>query len=135
MEAGLSSVSVLRGVVLWRHDQAATFPGAPVHSLDDVYHFLFVFHGPVDLVVVTSTQVNHDVLVPAKRRQGVNAHKNPSKKEFREKKCLLFPTITSSCLTSVKNTHSQEDPPRFRRWKQPKYYFKNARHGRCKSSV
>lgn len=60
-------VSVLRGVVLGRYDQAATLPGASVNSLDDVNHLLLVFHGPVDLVVVSGPQVNHDVLVPEEK--------------------------------------------------------------------
>ena len=36
----------------------------PVNGLHNVNHLLLVLHGPVDLVVVTSTQINHDVLVP-----------------------------------------------------------------------
>lgn len=62
-----ASVSVLGGVVLGRHNQASALTGATVHSLYDVHHLLLVLHGPVDLVVVASAQVNHDVLVPAKK--------------------------------------------------------------------
>ena len=36
----------------------------PVNGLHNVNHLLLVLHGPVDLVVVTSTQINHDVFVP-----------------------------------------------------------------------
>ena len=39
----------------------------PVNGLHNVDHLLLVLHGPVDLVVVTSAKVNHDVLVPAIR--------------------------------------------------------------------
>ena len=36
----------------------------PVNGLHNVDHLLLVLHGPVDLVVVTSSQINHDVFVP-----------------------------------------------------------------------
>lgn len=39
-------------------------PHSEAAYLDDVDKLLFVFHGPVDLVVVTSAKVNHNVLVP-----------------------------------------------------------------------
>lgn len=91
-----SSVSVFCGVVLWRHHQAPTLPGASVHGLDYVYHFLLVFHGPVDLVVVPSTQVNHDVLVPAKRKTGGSMLTRILLKKSSMKKAFLFCTFTNS---------------------------------------
>ena len=36
----------------------------PVNGLHNVDHLLLVLHGPIDLVVVTSSQINHDVFVP-----------------------------------------------------------------------
>ena len=97
---GLSSVSVLGRVVLWRHDQPPALSGPPVHCLDDVNHLLLVLHGPVDLVVVAGAQVDHDVLVPVKR-EGVSAHKNPSEKELHGNKPYIPTPITGSCQTSA----------------------------------
>lgn len=61
-----TSVSVLGGVVLGRHHQAPALAGSSVNSFYDVNHLLFILHGPVDLVVVTCAQIDHDVLVPFK---------------------------------------------------------------------
>ena len=57
-------VAVLGGVVLWSDHQTAAFPGAPVNSLHDVDELLLVLQGPVDLVVVSCPEIDHDVLVP-----------------------------------------------------------------------
>merc|ERR1711977_317469 len=56
-------VPPLGGVVLGRHDKTSPLPRAFVHGLDDVDHLLLVGHGPADLVVVTSAEIDHDVLV------------------------------------------------------------------------
>ena len=61
-----SSISVLGGIVLGRHHKTPALPGPPVHSLYNVDHLLLVLHGPVDLVIVTSSKINHDVLVAEK---------------------------------------------------------------------
>ena len=92
------SVSVLGGVVLRGHDQAAALPGPPVHRLDDVDHLLLVFHGPVDLVVVASAQVDHDVLVPAGGQEGVSAHENASEAESHGK---------HTCISHCERGHAQ----------------------------
>jgi hypothetical protein len=55
-------VLVLCRVVLRRDDEAAPLPCATVHRLNDIDHLLFVWNGPVDLVVVTCSQIDHDVL-------------------------------------------------------------------------
>ena len=65
-----SSVSVLCRVVLWRDHETPTLPGAPVDGLHDVHHLLLVLHGPVDLVVVSRAQVDHDVLVAEEEHDG-----------------------------------------------------------------
>ena len=57
-------ISVFSRVILGRHNQPPPLPSAPVHGLYDVDQLLLVLHGPVDLVIVTGAQVNHDVLVP-----------------------------------------------------------------------
>ena len=58
------SVSVLCGVIFGRDDETATLPGSPVHGLDDVNHLLLVLKRPVDFVVVSRAQVDHNVFVP-----------------------------------------------------------------------
>lgn len=39
-----------------------TFLRSSIDGLDDVDHFLFVIEVPVDFVVVTGSQIDHDVL-------------------------------------------------------------------------
>lgn len=60
---GSNSVAILGGVVLGGDNETASFSGAPVDGLHNVHHLLLVLQGPVDLVVVASAQINHDVLV------------------------------------------------------------------------
>eukprot|EP00306_Pavlova_sp_CCMP459_P021172 CAMPEP_0185541328 /NCGR_PEP_ID=MMETSP1381-20130426/1892_1 /TAXON_ID=298111 /ORGANISM="Pavlova sp., Strain CCMP459" /LENGTH=184 /DNA_ID=CAMNT_0028153231 /DNA_START=988 /DNA_END=1543 /DNA_ORIENTATION=- len=48
----------------WGDHETASFARTPVDGLDDVDHLLLVCQGPVDLVVVTRAQVDHDMLVP-----------------------------------------------------------------------
>lgn len=107
---GPSSVSVLGGVVLWRHDQPTALAGPPVHRLDDVDHLLLVLHGPVDLVVVAGAQIDHDMLVPVRGKGSVLA-RIPLKKNHTET-CLTSPPPSQAL---VKHQHNQEDPPWFRR--------------------
>lgn len=107
---GPSSVSVLGGVVFWRHDQPTALAGPPVHCLDDVDHLLLVLHGPVDLVVVAGAQVDHDVLVPV-RGKGSVLTRIPLKKNRMETSLTSPPPLQ----VLVKHQHNQEDPPWFRR--------------------
>lgn len=95
---GPGSVSVLGGVVLWRHDQPTALAGPPVHRLDDVDHLLLVLHGPVDLVVVASAQIDHDVLVPV-RGKGSVLTRIPLKKNHTENMPYIPTSITGSCQT------------------------------------
>ena len=64
------SVSVLGGIILRRYDQTSTFPGPAVDCLHNVYKLLGVLHGPVDLVVVSGAQINHDVFVAVEEHAG-----------------------------------------------------------------
>ena len=57
------SIFIFGGVVLGRNDQTTTFACSSVHRLNNIYEFLFVCQGPVDLVVVTRPKIDHDVLV------------------------------------------------------------------------
>lgn len=57
------SVAIFGRIVFWRHNQTSSLSCSAVNSLDNVDHLLLVLHCPVDLVVVASSQVNHDVLV------------------------------------------------------------------------
>jgi hypothetical protein len=88
MLVGYPLVLVLGAVVLGRNDQTSAFASAAVNSLekpestkigrepctvriirapttnlDNVDHLLSVTHCPVDLVVVSGSQINHHVLV------------------------------------------------------------------------
>lgn len=57
------SVTILGGVIFGGDDQTAPFPCASIYSLNNVDEFLFVLQGPIDLVVVASTKIDHDMLV------------------------------------------------------------------------
>lgn len=61
------SISVFCRIILWRHHQTSSFSRPPVHRFNNVYHLLLVLHRPVDLIVVTGAQINHDVFVPENR--------------------------------------------------------------------
>ena len=63
-------VLVLCGVVLGRHHNTPALDRAPVYGLYDVDHLLLVLQRPVDLVVVTRAQIDHDVLVPVEEHGG-----------------------------------------------------------------
>lgn len=56
-------VAVLCGVVFRRDDQTAALASTSVHRLDDVNHFLLVLQWPVDFVIVSRPQIDHDVFV------------------------------------------------------------------------
>jgi len=60
----LESVAVFGGVIFGSDDETATLPGAAVNGLDDVDELLLVLESPIDLVVVASAEIDHDVLVP-----------------------------------------------------------------------
>lgn len=63
-EKKTTSISVFCRIILWRHHQTSSFSRSSVHRFNYVYHLLLVLHRPVDLVVVTGAQINHDVFVP-----------------------------------------------------------------------
>lgn len=72
MEKEEGSISVFCWVVFWRNNKTSSFPCSSVYCFNNVYHFLFVLHCPVDLVVVACAQINHDVLVPRIKMSIVN---------------------------------------------------------------
>ena len=57
------SVAVLCAVVFRRYDQPSPFPRSAINSFDYINHLLLVIECPIDLTVVTGTQVHHNVLV------------------------------------------------------------------------
>ena len=57
-----STPSPTSALTLGRHHQPAPLARAAVHRLHNVDKLLLVVHRPVDLVVVASAQVDHDVL-------------------------------------------------------------------------
>lgn len=56
-------VSVLGRVVLGRDYQTTALTGTSIHRFHNVDHLLLVLQWPVDLVVVTRAQIDHNVLV------------------------------------------------------------------------
>ena len=66
-------VAILGRVVFRRDDQTPAFTCAQVDGLDDVDHFLLVLQCPVDFVVITGAQIDHDVLISEEKhhRAGV----------------------------------------------------------------
>lgn len=65
----LELISVFRRIILGRHHQTPSFSGSSIHRFYNVNHLLFVLHGPVDLVVVSGSQINHDVFVSGKQER------------------------------------------------------------------
>lgn len=63
-------VSVSGRVVFGTDDQTTAFLGALVDSLGNVDELLLVFENPVDLVVVSGSAVDHDVLVAEEEHDG-----------------------------------------------------------------
>lgn len=59
-----------RGVVLGTDDQTTSLLGTSVHRLEDIDELLLVFENPLDLVVVTSTQIDHHVFVSEEEHEG-----------------------------------------------------------------
>ena len=57
-------VTVLGGVIFGSDDETTSLPGSTVDGLNNVDELLLVLESPVDLVVVTGSEINHDVLVP-----------------------------------------------------------------------
>lgn len=65
-----------------------------------------------------------------KEETGLNAHKSfPKKSSMKKTPC--FPPSQAHIKQQLR-THSQEDPPLFRRWKQPQYDCRNTHHAWCK---
>jgi hypothetical protein len=63
-------VSVFRRVIFGRHHETSSLACPSVDDFDDVRNLLLAVQGPVDLVVVTSPKVDHDVLVSKKKHYG-----------------------------------------------------------------
>ena len=56
-------VTVLGGVVLRSNHQTTTFPCPTVDCLNNVNELLLVLESPVNLVVISSAKINHNVLI------------------------------------------------------------------------
>lgn len=65
-----SLVSVLCRVILGRDDQTTAFSGATIDRFEDINHLLLVLESPVDLVVITSAQIDHHMLVTEEEHHG-----------------------------------------------------------------
>jgi len=60
----LESVAIFGGVIFGSDNKTTTLPRTAVDGLDNVDELLIVLQSPIDLVVVASTKIDHDVLVP-----------------------------------------------------------------------
>lgn len=65
-----SLVSVSGRVVLWTHDQTSAFLGSSVDGLDDIDQLLLVLQHPVQLVVVSGSEIAHHVFVAEEEHDG-----------------------------------------------------------------
>ena len=54
-------------VTFWRHYKSSPFACSTVDYLHNVNKLLLVVHGPIYLVVISSAQINHDVLIPEEK--------------------------------------------------------------------
>lgn len=93
-------VSVLGGVVFGWYNETPAFPRPAEYRLHDINKLLVVLNGPVDLVVVTSAQIYHDVLVAVEEHARARVvqlvhlvevwHLADIHKEYRSKVLYLF---------------------------------------------
>lgn len=70
MRVSIYLISILGRVILGTNNQTEALSGSPKNHFNYVNHFLFVGQGPVDFVVVSSAQINHDVTIPKKEHSG-----------------------------------------------------------------
>lgn len=56
-------VFILGGIIFGTYNQSSSLACASVNCLNNIDHFLLVIEGPIDLVVVARTKINHDVSV------------------------------------------------------------------------
>lgn len=68
MKQKQKSVSVFCGIILGGHHQTSSFSRSSINRLNNVYHLLLVLDDPVDLVVVTGAQIDHDVFVSGREK-------------------------------------------------------------------
>lgn len=70
MHNGTILVAIFCGIILRANNQTTALTSTPIHRFNDINHFLFVFQWPIDFIVVTRSQINHNVLVPEKEHNG-----------------------------------------------------------------
>lgn len=58
------------GVIFGADDEASTLTCASVDDFHDINEFLTLCNGPVDLVIVAGTKVDHDMLVAVEKHGG-----------------------------------------------------------------
>jgi len=69
-------VTVLGGIVLWSNHQITALPGTPIPSLYNVNKLMLVLQGPIDLIVVSCTKINHDALVSEEEHHLLSTRKH-----------------------------------------------------------
>ena len=63
-------ITVFGTVILRRDDETAALPRSSVNGFYDVNELVDVIERPVDLVIITGAQIDHDVLVAEKEHEG-----------------------------------------------------------------
>jgi len=63
-------VSVSGGVILWADNQTTTLLCTSVDGLNDIDQLLLVFQNPVQLIVVSRTEIAHHMLVSEEEHEG-----------------------------------------------------------------
>lgn len=59
-----------RRIVLGTNYEAATLLGTSVDGLDNIDQFLFILQHPVELVIIPSSKITHDMFVPEEKHNG-----------------------------------------------------------------
>ena len=61
-----SLILILGTIILWRNDQTSPFLCASIHSLNNIDHLLLILQSPVNLIIITGPQIDHDMFIPEK---------------------------------------------------------------------
>ena len=59
-------VAIFGGIIFWGNYETTSLLCATVHGFDYVNHLLLIVERPIDLVVVPSAEVDHDMFITKK---------------------------------------------------------------------
>lgn len=113
------SITVLGRVILGCNHKTSSLARSSVHCFDYIYKLLLVVENPVDLVVVSCSQVDHDMLVPEKEHhrtrivQLVHCIKVGDFGDINEENhCEILDFVCYS-RENLSNTRRQKSPPSY----------------------